>query len=342
MQTIPRVLFIGGSLNQTTMMHKISEGFSDCDCYFTPYYSDGPIDYLAQWGVLDFTVLAGKFRRDTENYLLTNNLKIDYKGLLHPYDLVITCQDLIVPRNIRDKKVVLIQEGMTDPETLFYHLVKGIGLPRWLASTAATGLSDSYNLFFVASEGYKNLFIKKGVNPAKIRVTGIPNFDNAAAFLNNNFPYKDYVLAATSDRRETYNYENRNAFIRKVKDIARGRQVIFKLHPNEKVERATSEIKKILPEAIVFSEGNIGEMIANCNTLVTRYSSVVYIGIALKKRVYSDFDINFLQSLAPIQNQGISARRIAQTIRNEFGFVPLKEITRRQMRSITFHPNCLK
>lgn len=319
---LPRVLFIGGSLNQTTMMHRISEGFSDCECYFSPFYSDGYIDYLVERGVLDFTVLAGKFRRDTENYLKAHHLKVDYKGTLNNYNLVITCQDLIVPRNIRDKKVVLIQEGMTDPETIFYHLVKGIGLPRWLASTAATGLSDSYDLFYVASEGYRDLFIKKGVNPAKIRVTGIPNFDHAASFTKNHFPHKNFVLAATSDRRETYNFENRNAFIKKVVKIAKGKQIIFKLHPNENTERATREIKKLIPGAMVYAEGNIGEMIANCDTLITRYSSVVYIGIALGKTVYSDFEIDFLKRMSPIQNGGTSAGTIAASIRQEFGFPP--------------------
>ncbi|MDD2962896.1 MAG: hypothetical protein PHQ65_11340 [Bacteroidales bacterium] len=308
------------------MMHKISMWFPDFEYRFTPFYSDGPIDYLAQKGILDFTVLAGKFRSDTENYLRKNNLKIDYKGSLNNYELVVTCQDLIVPRNIRDKKIVLIQEGMTDPETLLFHLVRGFKLPRWIASTAATGLSDSYNLFYVASEGYKNLFIKKGVNPEKIRVTGIPNFDNSTAFLRNNFPYKNYILAATSDRRETYNFENRIAFLKKVRNLACGRQVIIKLHPNEKVDRATREIKSMMPRAIVFSEGNIGEMIANCDVLVTRYSSVVYIGLALGKKVYSDFDLQTLISLQPIQNNGSSARIIAESIREEFGFAPIPSL----------------
>jgi len=320
---LPRVLFIGGSLNQTTMMHRISEGFSDCECYFSPFYSDGYINYLVERGVLDFTVLAGKFRRDTENYLKANNLKVDYKGTLNNYNLVVTCQDLIVPRNIRDKKVVLIQEGMTDPETVLYHLVRGIGLPRWLASTAATGLSDSYDLFYVASEGYKDLFTRKGVNSDKIRVTGIPNFDHAESFTKNQFPHRGFVLAATSDRRETYNFENRSAFIKKVIRIARGKQIIFKLHPNENAERAIREIKRLIPDALVYAEGNIGEMIANCDTLITRYSSVVYIGIALGKAVYSDFDIDFLRRLSPIQNGGTSAKTIAASIRQEFGFPPV-------------------
>ena len=312
-----RLLFIGGSLNQTTMMHQISTHFSDCDCYFSPYYTDGFHDFLTQRGMLDFTVLGGRFRQQTEQYLIAQNLKIDYKGNSNYYHLVFTCQDLIIPANIRTKKIVLVQEGMTDPENIMYHLVKNLKLPLWLGSTSTTGLSDAYQLFFVASEGYKQLFIKKGVNPNKIEVTGIPNFDHVSRFLNNSFPYKNFVLAATSDRRETFNFENRKEFIKKVVRIANGRQMIFKLHPNENWERATTEITKYAPGALVFTNENINVMIANCDVLVTRYSSVVYIGMALGKEVYSDFEVDFLKKLTPIQNGGKSAELIAAVTRKK-------------------------
>ena len=312
-----KILFIGGSLNQTTMMHKISSFYDDCECFFTSFYADGMVDALARKGLADFTVLGGRFREQTENYLHSNKLQVDYKGKNNDYDLVFTCQDVIVPKNIRNKKLVLVQEGMTDPETIAYHLVKNLKLPRWLASTATTGLSDAYDLFFVASEGYKELFISKGVNPLKIKVTGIPNFDNAAQYYKNDFPYRNFVLAATSDRRETLNYENRKLFIKKVVRIANGRQIIFKLHPNENWDRAIKEINKYAPDALIYTNVNINHLIANCDALVTMYSSVVYIGIALGKEVFSEFDLEFLQKLAPIQNDGTSAREIARISRQQ-------------------------
>lgn len=307
-----KILFIGGSLNQTTMMHKISMHFNDYDCFFTPFYTFGNIDLLAQKGLLNFTILAGRFKEQTCNYLKANNLKIDYKGLNNNYDLVFTCQDIIIPDNIKDKKIMLVQEGMTDPENLLFYLVKSLKFPRWAAGTSVTGLSDAYELFFVASEGYKDLFIKKGVDPYKIKVTGIPNFDNCVEYYDNNFPYKDFVLVATSDRRETFNYENRKKYIIKSLKIADGRQLIFKLHPNENFTRAISEINRYAPDSIIYTEGNINHMIANCSVLITKYSSAVYVGIALGKEVYSDFDIDELQKLCPIQNNGTSAYEIAR------------------------------
>lgn len=308
-----KILFICGSLNQTTMMHKISSHFPPEDCYFTPYYSLGFLKQAGRTGILDFCILGGQFKKRTFNYLEQHNLKIDFEGASNDYDLVYTCSDLIIPKNIRNKKLILVQEGMTDPENLIFYMVKYLKLPRWMASTSVTGLSNAYDKFCVASEGYRELFIKKGVPPEKIEVTGIPNFDNCREFLKNNFPHKEYVLIATSDTRETYKYENRKEFIEKAKRIADGKQMIFKLHPNENVERAAAEIEKYAPGSLVYASGNTSHMIANCDTLITRYSSVVYVGLALGKKVFSEFNLEELKKLAPIQNDGTSSLAIAET-----------------------------
>jgi hypothetical protein len=287
----------------------LAEGY---DCYFTPYYCDaGLLKFLERRGLLNFTVMGGRSRQLTEAYLRDNNLPVDYGGRAHDYDLVVTLSDLIIQQNIRGKKTVLVQEGMTDPENLMYHLVSWFRLPRYLASTSTAGLSDGYDAFCVASEGYRDLFIKKGVRAEKIVVTGIPNFDNVAQFLNNDFPHRKYVLVATSDARETFKFENRKKFIREALQIAGGRPLIFKLHPNEKVERATREIKELAPQALVFAEGNTDHMIANCDVLVTQYSSVSYVGLALGKEVHSYFDLEMLKRLVPVQNGGVSGRNIA-------------------------------
>ena len=308
-----KILFICGSLNQTSMMHQISQSMQDFDCYFTPYYTDGFINYLVSIGYIKFSILNGQFREKTEDYLRKNNLKLDYRGVSHDYDLIYTCADLIMPKNIRKKKVILVQEGMTDPETLMFHLVKYLKLPRWLASTSTMGMSDQYTLFCVASEGYKDFFInRKGVKPEKIIVTGIPNFDNLQQFAKSDFPHKNFVLVATSDARETYKIENRKKLIKDCVKIANGRQLIFKLHPNEKVERATQEINKYAPGALIYTSGNINYMIANCDALITQFSTTVYVGLLFGKEVHSSFDIEELKRLMPIQNNGTSAEKIAQ------------------------------
>jgi len=307
-----KILFMCGSFNQTTMLHQVSKQLPEYEHYFTAYYSDGLEKLFASLGLLDFSVLGGKFREHTESYFTKNNLNIDYGGEKNNYDLVVVCSDLIVPKNLRNKKMVMVQEGMTDPENVFFHIVKKFKMiPRYFGGTAATGLSDDYTYFCVASEGYKILFNKKGVKREKLIVTGIPNFDNCTQYLNNDFPHKNFSLVCTSDSRETFKYENRKKFILHALKLSERKQMIFKLHPNENVPRASREIDRWAPGSIVYSSGNTNHMIANCDILITMYSSVVYIGLALGKKVFSAFKLDELKKQLPIQNGGSSAKNIA-------------------------------
>ncbi|MGR8934484.1 MAG: hypothetical protein ACU837_08875 [Gammaproteobacteria bacterium] len=306
-----KALFVCGSLNQTRMMYRISLHLPQFERFFTPFYCDGLGRAAQRTGALDFTVLGGRFQQQTLRYLHERDVTFDYEGRRGPYDLVVTCSDLIVPRNIRRTKLVLVQEGMTDPENFAFHVVKHLRLPRWLAQTSTTGLSDLYDVFCVASEGYRELFVRKGARREKIKVTGIPNFDDCESYRNNDFPHRDYVLVATSDMRETFKYENRRKFIAKAQRIADGRPLIFKFHPNENPQRAAREVERHAPHALHFHDANTDHMIANCQALVTRYSSVVYVAAALGKEVHSDLSAQELQRLLPLQNGGRSAANIA-------------------------------
>ncbi len=152
-----RVLFICGSLNQTTQMHQIAKELPEFDCYFTTYYVDGIIENLRKQGMLEFTIVGGSFLKQSIEYLKKNDLQIDYRGEKYTYDLVVRCGDLTVPKNTRYSKSVLVQEGMTDPKNLRYYLIRYLKiLPRWTASTATFGLNDAYDKFSVASEGYRD------------------------------------------------------------------------------------------------------------------------------------------------------------------------------------------
>jgi len=309
------ILFVCGSLNQTTMMHKIAQALPEHHCHFTPFYAEGTLGKMVKKGLLEHTILAGSHFQATTNYLFSHNLPVDPAGCRRQYDLAVTCTDLIVQSNLRKKRLILVQEGITEPEDLSYLIVKNLGFPRFLANTAATGLSDAYDRFCVASPGYRDLFIHKGVNPSKLVVTGIPNFDDAGKYLNNDFPYRNYVLVATSSIRETGKPDDRVGFLRQVKKMAAGRKVLFRLHPNENMERAEREIIRVLPDAQIFRTGNTNHMIANCDMLITQVSSVVFTGIALGKQVYSYHNHEELTKLSPLQNGGTSALRIAEECR---------------------------
>lgn len=323
-------LFLCGSLNQTTMMHKISACMPEFDCYFSPFYvdSDSGLNFLRQLGLLNHTILAGQHRKATLRYLRRERLAIDKTGASRPYDIVVTCTDLIIQKNIRNRRLLLVQEGITEQEDFIYELVRRFKLPRFLANTSMTGLSDDYDLFCVASSGYRDLFRRKGVNPDKIVVTGIPNFDNVAELRKNDFPERDFVLVATSAIRETGKLDNRTGFLERVRDLAAGRRILFKLHPNENHKRAEKEIRRYFPDAPIYREGNVDHMIANCSLLITQVSSCVYTGINLGKEVYSYFDINELKKLAPIQNGGTSAEKIADICRY-LVTIPIEELRQR-------------
>jgi hypothetical protein len=292
----PKVLFVCGSFNQTTQMHHFSRELTDCDHGFTPYYCDGLLEWLRRMRLLEFTILGFKLRARCLDYLERNDLPIDFEGRADGYDLVLTCSDLVVPGNVRDKPVVLVQEGMLDPATLGFRLWKRVSfLPLWIGGTSTTGLSGRYERFCVASDGYRDVFVANGVAADRILVTGIPNFDDCRRYLRNQFPHQDYVLVCSSDARETFKRDDRRTFIEKCLWVARGRRLIFKLHPNEDAGRATAEIKRWAPEALVYSHGSAEEMVANCDVLITQYSSTVFVGLALAKEVHSYFDVEELR-----------------------------------------------
>jgi hypothetical protein len=314
-----KILFITGSINQTTQMHQISLQLPEYDSWFSQIFTDSPVlKFLKKHTSLgDNTILGGQFKARSEDYLQRNQLNIDYGGKKNRYDLVVYCSDLIVASSLLKYKTVWVQEGMIDKPTFLSNAVKQLGLPAYFGgNTALNGSTNQFDIYCAASEGYKDLFTMGGTDRNKLFVTGIPNYDNCAISLKNNLPYHDYVMVATSDMRETYRYEDREAFIRQTVKIANGRQLLFKLHPNEKFARAEAEIKKYAPlDTLIYQAGNTDEMIANCCELITQYSTVVYTGLALGKKVHSYFDLNELKNRMPIQNNGTSAKNIANICR---------------------------
>jgi len=337
-----KILFIIGSLNQTTQMHQVAKMLPDYDCFFSQLYSNNLLIKLAiKFGLLNSTVLSGTFKNAADTYLANNNLPNDYatKQFKNDYSMVVLCSDMLIPRQLSKLKTIWIQEGMTDLITPWGKIVHNFQLPYMLAfNTAFNGCSNICDIFCAASAGYKKQFSKLGTAAEKIFVTGIPNYDNISSFLQNDFPYHDFVVVATSDTRETGKIDDRKKFIYNCVQIANGRQLIFKLHPNEKKDRAIAEIKKLTPaDTLIFTEGNINHMIANCSELITQYSTVVYTGIALGKKVHSYFDIEKLKGLSPIQNNGSSATSIASICRNYVEYKgELKDFLQMQHRSKQF------
>lgn len=311
----PSVLFICGSMNQTTQMHAVARNLPGMRAAFSSYYGDAIVELWSRWGLIEFSIGGRRHRQRCVEYLRDHGLTVDECGARGSYDLVVTSSDVIVPKNVRSRPLVAVQEGILDPEGFAYRLARAVPLfPRWIAGTACTGLSGAFDKLCVASEGYRAHFVERGVPSAKIAVTGIPNFDDCEKFRNNMFPHHGYVLVCTSDARETFKRDDRGAFIRKAVAIANGRPLLFKLHPNENAERAVHEIATFAPSALVIRSGCAEEMVANADVVVCQYSTLAFVALALGKEVHSFWSLADLQRLLPVQNRS-AALRIADVCR---------------------------
>lgn len=334
-----KILFITGSMNQTSQMFQIARELPDYDCWFSQMFSDAPVvRYLKnKTTLLDKTIIAEPHRLKAEAFLKDAGCRIDYEARQNTYDLVVCCSDLIIPRRLRQYKTVWVQEGMIDRVTLLSKIVKALKLsPTLCFNTSLNGSTNQCDLYCAASEGYKQYISRMGTDLSRIYVTGMPNYDNAAQYLDNDFPHHNYIMVATTDMRETARPENRIKFIKYCVRIAAGRPLLFKLHPNENFKRAIKEIRRHTPEGtLIFTEGNTNHMIANCLELITQYSTVVYTGIVLGKKVYSWFDVAQLKQLAPLQNGGASARNIADICRAYVEFDGPKEEFKNELKRRT-------
>ena len=309
-------------------MHQIADLLADeYEPYFSQLYYDGWMRGFYRWllrhNVLERTIVQGLVKEKADRYIAERQLRRDFENreLGLAYDLVVCCSDIVVPWPLLAcTKSVFVQEGMTDPLHLWARLVKRFTrFPILAIGTSLNGMNNCCDVYCVASEGYARHFEQIGVDRDKLIVTGIPNFDDVQKVRNNSFPHRGYVLVATTDMRETFRPDNRKRFIRQATRIAAGRPMLFKFHPNEIMDRAVAEVKKYAPPGtMIFTEGNTEEMIANSVELITQYSTVAYVGLALGIPTHSYFDIEDLKRKLPQQNGGLSARRIADICR-QFG-----------------------
>jgi len=313
----PKVLWICGNHNHNTMLHKVSQQMPECDHWFTPYYCDKwtPLDVLRRLRCVEFVALGYGFRDKCLRYLEENGLSIDLEGQRGDYDLVVTCSDLLVPSNVTDKPLVGIQEGMIDPLLLFYRLRQKLPwLPRWAAGTACTGLSGMYDRYCVASDLYVDEFAGRDAPRDRLVATGIPNFDDFASYVDPDHWINGHVLACTSDGRETFRRDDRKAFILRCVELADGRPLVFKFHPNERMRRAVAEVRRWAPGARCVMRGYGETLAANCEVLITEWSTLAFVGLVLGIETHSYRDLDDMARLLPAQH-GHAAVNIAEVCR---------------------------
>ncbi len=101
-------------MNQTTQMHQVSEHLREYEQSFSPYYVHGFDEILRRLGLIEFTISGNKLAESCRGYLHAHGLPIDYQGKNRPYDLVVTCSDVYLQKNIRNHRIVLVQPGIHD------------------------------------------------------------------------------------------------------------------------------------------------------------------------------------------------------------------------------------
>ncbi len=141
-----KILFIGGTLNQNTMVHRVAEALQDCECWFTPFYGDGLLEWMAKQGLLEFSILGRQQQQAGVDYFQKKGLLLDVGGKRHNYDLVVMANDAFLPKNVRFKKIILVQEGMASPAILSSPASCHMNMPL-TSTTCSNGptLNSSWN-----------------------------------------------------------------------------------------------------------------------------------------------------------------------------------------------------
>ena len=113
-------------------MHQVARELPEHEHAFTPYYCDGLLERARRRGLAEFTVAGEKLAGRCFNYLRREGLDVDYRGRRGPYDLVVSCSDLVVQGNLRGTPLVVVQEGILDPEGWEYRLWRRAPVPAAL------------------------------------------------------------------------------------------------------------------------------------------------------------------------------------------------------------------
>ncbi len=159
----PQVLFVCGADRQTHEMHRIAQQLSDCRVWFTPYYGGTVLTMLRELGMLERTIAGNRLGEECLGYLRNHHLPIDLDGRRARYDLVVTCSDLVLARNTRARRVVVVHNGRLGVSHLLGSRIAH-RLSRWLG--------QSPSRWCVTSEADRESLHRLGFPGERITVIG--------------------------------------------------------------------------------------------------------------------------------------------------------------------------
>ncbi len=68
---------------------------------------------------MERTIAGHRLRQRCLDYLAEERLAVDLDGHRGGYDLVVTCSDVVVPKNVQGKPMLVVQEAFWTPTTTF-------------------------------------------------------------------------------------------------------------------------------------------------------------------------------------------------------------------------------
>ncbi len=164
----PQILFVCGSARQTREMHQIAQELSNCRVWFTPYYGGTLLTMLRELGMLERTIAGNRLGQECLGYLRNHHLPIDLDGRRARYDLVVTCSDLVLARNTRGRRLVVVHNGRLGVSHLLGSRIAH-RLSRWLG--------QSPSRWCVTSEADRESLRRLGFPGERITVIGSAGHD---------------------------------------------------------------------------------------------------------------------------------------------------------------------
>ncbi len=188
-RTRPRILFVCGSINQTTQMHQIARALPETEAWFTPYYGNAVERWFVKAGLAEHTIAGRRLRARCLGYLEREQLAIDCDGERGGYDLCVSCSDVVAQDNLR-APMVLVQEGILIGEGVMWPIISRFpqALPRWLLGDGRDRPEPPLRALLRRQRRLSRA-VRRAWRPAeRLVTTGIPNFDDSRALPQQRVP----------------------------------------------------------------------------------------------------------------------------------------------------------
>ena len=210
-----------------------------------------------------------------------------------PYDLVVDLLDVFLQKNIAatDRSR---SGAITDPEDDNFRLVAA---PLAHSRSGPRDGPRRLPRLCVASDRSRSVRRQGqgGGDRGHRRSTS-----TTATLSRQHFPHRDFVLVYTSIAAGSPPWRRSKS---RSSSMRSGARDDLQVPPQRRPRASGGGSESVCTGCPIFTTGSAEAMIANCDVLITRYSSTVFVGLALGKETHSDYPMDELRRLQPVQNR---------------------------------------